>query len=241
MATASQISAFASTWGPYAQQAGASLGVGPGVILSQWALESGYGTNSGAAANNVAGIMAGGVQQQYTSPQQFEQAYVNTIATNFPKAVGAGTNASAFVAGLANGTLGAYYGSGETYSSYETKLTGTGNTLAQTAPTIWQNLVGPGSTLQSWFPGLFTSAGQATAQAVPGTTTSGPGLPNAAGCGGGVTGLGGVFTWACWTGIAGDLAMVGIGVSIIVIAISAGVFGDATRKGLVAGVKKAIR
>ena len=66
--------AFANQWAPYAQEAGATLGVDPNVILGQWALESGYGTNSATVQNNNPGaIMSGSSPASYASQQAFEQ------------------------------------------------------------------------------------------------------------------------------------------------------------------------
>ena len=135
MATTAQQQAFAGTYGPLAQAAGASLGVDPNLIYSQWALESGYGTNSLSQGYNVGSIMPGGVGASYASPQAFEQAYVGLIQNNFPNAVNTGSNASAFVQGLQLGTSGSYFGS-QSAPSYLSSLTSiSGNNPLGTAQT----------------------------------------------------------------------------------------------------------
>jgi hypothetical protein len=122
MASTAQQQAFAGTYGPLAQAAGASLGVDPNLIYSQWALESGWGTNSLSQGYNVGSIMPGGVGASYASPQAFEQSYVGLIQSNFPNAVNTGANAGAFVQGLQLGRSGSYFGS-QSAPSYLSSLT----------------------------------------------------------------------------------------------------------------------
>jgi hypothetical protein len=105
MATSNQQS-FAATYGPYAQQAGAKLGVDPNIVLGQWGIETGWQT---PASGNLAGISPGGRIANYSSPQQFTDAYVSTISNNFPGAVNTGSDAQAFNNGLVNGPKGSYY------------------------------------------------------------------------------------------------------------------------------------
>ncbi len=79
MANATQIKAFEDQMGPYAIQAGNATGLDPGVILAQWAEESGWGT--AAPGDNYAGITdptTGGFAD-YSSRQAFEQAYVSVV------------------------------------------------------------------------------------------------------------------------------------------------------------------
>lgn len=180
--------AFANQWGGYAQQAGAALGVDPNVILGQWALESGYGTNTATAQdNNPGAIMSGASPVQYSSAQAFTNAYVNTIANDFPGAVGTGSNATAFADALGSGVNGSYYGNvpASTYASgilgAEGNLTGNYSTSSTSSPAT---------------EGTATSTGSAT--------SSGCGILN-----------GGVFTWSCWAGIAADAIFVVLGAGLI--------------------------
>jgi hypothetical protein len=88
---------------PYADQAGAALGVSPATVLGQWALESGNGNAANAVgATNFAGIMQPGTQtlQTFQDPQSFEQAYVNLIENGYPDALNTGSDVGAFVNAL---------------------------------------------------------------------------------------------------------------------------------------------
>lgn len=127
------LGAFLQTYGPLANQAGSTLGVSPSVILGQWGLESGYGTNSASTGYNVASIMQGGQPVAYPSAQAFEQAYVNTIQSAFPGAVGTGSNVGAFAGGLGSGVFGSYFGNGLTAAQYAAGISGAENALAASA------------------------------------------------------------------------------------------------------------
>lgn len=145
---AASVASFASTWGPYAQQAGQALGVNPQIILDQWGLESGFGTNTGAALNNPGSLMVPGTQtpQAFTSPADFVQAFVGTIQTNFPGAAGAGNNPAAYLSGLASGTGGrSYFGSYTTLGNYTVGLAGAGQALYSADPTSYSALSGGAS------------------------------------------------------------------------------------------------
>ena len=109
---------FISTYSPYASQAGSALGVDPNVILSQWALESGWGTNSGSSGFNVAGI-GGSNEAVYNSPSAFTNAYTNLIQNAYSGATNVGSDIGSFVGGLANGSNGSYFGNADpsTYGS----------------------------------------------------------------------------------------------------------------------------
>ena len=171
MATTAQQQAFAGTYGPLAQAAGASLGVDPNLIYSQWALESGYGTNSLSQGYNVGSIMPGGVGASYASPQAFEQAYVGLIQNNFPNAVNTGSNAGAFVQGLQLGTSGSYFGS-QSAPSYLSSLTSiSGSNPLGTAPTASSAAAGAPVTAAGGTPAV---AGGTTGTAT-GTASSGGG------------------------------------------------------------------
>lgn len=216
--TTAQINTFASTYSPYATMAGASLGVSGATILAQWAEESAYGTsNLATGSGNLAGLTTPGSNgtsfQSFANPAAFEQAYVNTIATNFPGAENTGSDLSAFVRGLTNSQ-------GQSYSTdpnYLTTVAGALGTLENTAgvtpnipPTVATSL-GGGT------PGATTTGG-----AAPGTTTAGA----TGGCG--VTT--GLFTWSCWQGIITDLAFIAIGVLIFIVAVASGLFGGSAQR-----------
>ena len=181
---------FAATYGPLAAQAGASLGVDPNIILGQWGLESGYGTNTASQGYNVGSIMSQGQPLSYASPSAFESAYVNTIQSDFPGAVGAGSNALAFANGLGNGAFGSYFGN-QSPTSYALGISG-----------AEANLSGSSAAGASTSPVGATSATAAPA--------------GNAGCG---ILSGGLFTWSCWAGIAADMAFVVLGIGMIFVAV----------------------
>lgn len=228
----SNVSAFEQNYQGAAIVAGNALGVSPALVLSQWALESGYGTAQG---NNLAGIQTQGVNRTYGSLDAFVQDYVSTIQTNFPGAVGAGSNADTFVTALANGQLGSYFGT-QSASSYEAGVLGASSALSAVTP--------PGSVLGSVFGtnngmpqgnNLGDPVGgqvdQGTLLGVGPTGTSPTGvatLPTtpAGACGGGVTGLEGIFTWSCWSAIAADAGLIVMGLGMILIGVVAGVRGS---------------
>ena len=107
--------------------AGQELGVDPGIILSQWGLETGWGkSKSAVGANNLGNIKAGAnwkgptivqhdkaenskdAYRQYDSPEAFAKDYVELIKSKYPGSVGAGKDATKFVAGLRPGEQGGY-------------------------------------------------------------------------------------------------------------------------------------
>lgn len=94
---------FFEKMAPYAQQAGAALSMFPSTILSQWALETGYGSSNLAQnANNYGGIkyisgksIASGSQgafAAYNSVSQFVQDYIRVMKLSYYDAVRAGTS-----------------------------------------------------------------------------------------------------------------------------------------------------
>ena len=203
---------FAATYLPYATQAGQALGVSPSTVLAQWALESGYGTNATAIANNnFAGIMVPGTQteQSFATPSAFTTAYENVIASNFPGAENTGADLTAFVNGLTNSSGQIYYGTGTTAQGY---FSGLASALG--------NLEGSGVTPQS--EPAVTAGAAALPSSTVGTATA-PGTTTAQGA---CSGFGGVFTWACWSGVITDLAFVAIGVLIFIVAVGVGLFGS---------------
>lgn len=137
MATSAQQQAFVQTYGPYAQQAGQTLGVDPNVILGQWAFESAWGTSRAAQQQgNLAGInIPGGTGQQYqtySSPQAFTDAYTTLLQNpRYASALNTGSNVNAFTGGLASG---GYYTSSP--AEYAAGVTSTSQTAASIDPTL---------------------------------------------------------------------------------------------------------
>lgn len=125
----------------------------------------------------------------YSSPGAFEQAYVNTVANDFPAAVGVGNNATAFVTALGNGVNGSYYGN-ENPAAYLSGIT-----------SAESNLTGQVSNTTS-SGGSAPSTGYAPSTSA--TNTGNCGILN-----------GGLFTWSCWGAIAADMALVVLGAGMI--------------------------
>lgn len=122
---------FVNTWMGEAQTAASELGISADNILAQWATESAWGTNTGATTdNNPGSIESNGSLVSYSSPSAFEAAYVSTIQDDFSQAENTGTNASEFVAGLANGAYGSYYGTSTTQSAYTSDIQSIAATLS---------------------------------------------------------------------------------------------------------------
>lgn len=91
---------------PLALQAGKILGISPALIMSQWAYETGGFMQLGGK-NNLAGIKGSSGFANYSSLQDFANAYIKTIQKDFPKAMGS-QDINQFVAGLYAGRLGVY-------------------------------------------------------------------------------------------------------------------------------------
>lgn len=114
---------FVDKYRPVAERVGKELGVSPNVLLSQWALESNWG-KAQPGENNIAGIkdFTGrgteavdnqlGTKAKYVDfadPETFGTYYAYMIKNNFPNAVNAGSDISAFTKGLVQGKYGAYF------------------------------------------------------------------------------------------------------------------------------------
>jgi hypothetical protein len=136
--------AFIEQYKPYAAKAGQELGIDPALILSQWGLETAWGTKTVGDYNfgNIKDVTNKGPKaldkaensrsayKEYASPDAFVTDYTNLIKTNFPKAVGAGSDISTFSSGLKSGRVGAY----ATDPDYGKKLATTAQTLGDVAP-----------------------------------------------------------------------------------------------------------
>jgi hypothetical protein len=114
---------FVKAYKPIAEQVSKEIGVDPNVILSQWALESNWGT-AVPASHNLAGIkdFSGkgtpakdnklGTTAKYTQfedPEVFGMYYADMIKRQFPNAVNTGPDIGAFTRGLVSGRSGAYF------------------------------------------------------------------------------------------------------------------------------------
>jgi flagellum-specific peptidoglycan hydrolase FlgJ len=113
---------FAMQYKDVAEKVGKELGVDPGILISQWGLETAWGTKTVGQYNfgNIKDVTGKGPKaydkmeksrdsyKSYDSPEAFAADYTALIKRNFPKAVGAGSDIGAFSAGLQSGTKGAY-------------------------------------------------------------------------------------------------------------------------------------
>lgn len=139
--------AFATEYRPIAEKVGARLGIDPGILISQWGHESGWGKKTVGKYNfgNIKDVTGKGPRahdkiegsrssyKSYESPEQFAEDYTKLIEKNFPKAINTGNNVNAFSEGLKEGVKGPY----ATDKKYAEKLTNTYTNLfpaAQAAP-----------------------------------------------------------------------------------------------------------
>lgn len=138
MATAAQVQAFASSWAPYAVSVGQRIGVDPNILLAQWGMESGYGTNSGSRQNNVAGITRDGVPghwASYGSQQDFADAFTSLVQRMYPNAVNTGSDVNAYTQGLASGRSGSYFGT-QSAASYAAAVQGGESAIGRFASAV---------------------------------------------------------------------------------------------------------
>jgi hypothetical protein len=140
---------FVASYGPLAQQVGAEIGVAPEIILSQWGIETGWGSKTVGDFNfaNIKDVSGKGPRgydkaegsrdayKEYASPEAFAADYASLIKRRFPEAVGAGGDVDRFTAGLKPGQQGGF----ATDKSYGKKIADTLTSLvpvgsAQAAP-----------------------------------------------------------------------------------------------------------
>ena len=135
---------FAMQYKDLAEQVGKELGVDPGIIISQWGLETAWGKKQVGQHNlgNIKDVTGKGPTaydkmekskssyKSYESPEAFAADYASLIKRNFPKAVGSGSDVGAFTAGLQSGTKGAY----ATDPNYRKSLASTFNKLTNVIP-----------------------------------------------------------------------------------------------------------
>jgi hypothetical protein len=131
---------FVKTYGPVAAQVAKDIGVDARVLLGQWGMETGWGKSIIGDHNlgnikdaNGLGIRAHdkreGSNDAYLSfeePEDFARYYSNFIKRGYPEALNAGTDASKYVSGLANGVNGSYFGKTDP-KEYEKLVTGAQN------------------------------------------------------------------------------------------------------------------
>jgi flagellum-specific peptidoglycan hydrolase FlgJ len=115
-------SRFVEQYRDVAEKVGAELGVDADIILSQWGLESGWGTKTVGQYNlgNIKDVTGKGKKafdklegseaayKSYKSPEDFARDYTDLVKRNFPKAVGSGRDVGAFTEGLSSGRIGTY-------------------------------------------------------------------------------------------------------------------------------------
>ena len=113
---------FIEQYRDVAEKVGSELGVDPDIILSQWGLESGWGTKTVGQYNlgNIKDVTGKGKKafdklegseaayKSYKSPEDFARDYTDLVKRNFPKAVGSGRDVGAFTEGLSSGKTGTY-------------------------------------------------------------------------------------------------------------------------------------
>lgn len=134
-------SAFASFYGPIADQVAQKTGIDSNTILGQWGLETGWGKSVIPGTHNLGNMkmpqgQQGGVQatdnqtgsrdayQKFASPNDFANAYTDLLTNRYKGALGTGTDARATATALKAG------GYAED-PDYVSKLTNAASTVAQ--------------------------------------------------------------------------------------------------------------
>jgi len=107
--------AFRQTYGAAAEKVSKALGVDPNVILGQWGHETGWGKYVVPGTNNLGNIKGQGVKAKdnqtgstdsyakYSTPDDFANAYIKLIKTNYPSAINSGSNPAKFAQALKAG------------------------------------------------------------------------------------------------------------------------------------------
>ena len=173
MATPDEIRAFAAQYGPMAAQQAARLNTTPENVLSQWALETGYGKSIIPGTNNLGNIKqtgAGGVAatdnqlgttdryRAYDSPAAGAAGYGDLLARRYPGVSGTQTPQQFAQAVQAGG-----YAEDPRYAE---KLGGVANTLQRYASNVLGAMTGSGSAMA----GELTPAQRAYSNAINGPT-----------------------------------------------------------------------
>lgn len=219
---ASSTQAWEDLYAPYAQDAGAALGVNPAIILSQWGLESGFGSNASTYVNNPGGIQSNGKPVVFATIGAFVSAFVSTIQNNFPGAVNAGGDVTSYVQGLTNSQGQTYYGTSATAQSYMAGITSAESPLINADPTVFNNLLDSGGSALGSPNVATTGASTGTSgTASPSTTGASPTAATSQ-----CSGLTGFMTFSCWQNVFADVAVAGVGILVIVIALASGIVGQ---------------
>ncbi len=118
-----RVNQFVTTYRPIAERIGQEIGVSPDILLAKFGNETGWGKSIIPGTNNLGNIKApsgNGVvatdnmtgsrdaYRRFESPEQFADYYADFIKRSYPKAVGAGSDAAVFAAGLKEGVRGSY-------------------------------------------------------------------------------------------------------------------------------------
>ncbi len=103
MASLSQQERFVSQYGPLANNIAQQTGDSPAEILGQWALETGWGSETIMGSNNPGNIQMGGQNVNFSTPGSFASEYTRILkrlgAVNDANNVGAFPNFSSLGSG----------------------------------------------------------------------------------------------------------------------------------------------
>lgn len=113
---------FIAEYGSLAQRVAEDTGIAPELILSQWGLETNWGTKTVGKFNfgNIKDVTGKGPRavdkaegsrdayKTYKSPEDFASDYARLLKVNYPNALNTGSDVGAFAEGLQSGKRGAY-------------------------------------------------------------------------------------------------------------------------------------
>jgi len=107
---------FIEEYAPIAEEVGDKIGVSSDILLSQWGLETRWGTSIVGNHNlgNIKDFAGGGKEAKgekylnFEDPEAFGDYYAHMIKRNFPGALNAKSDLNQFVKGLQSGKKGAY-------------------------------------------------------------------------------------------------------------------------------------
>jgi hypothetical protein len=107
---------FIEEYAPIAEDVGRKIGVSPDILLSQWGLETRWGTSVIGSHNlgNIKDFAGGGKKadgekyMNFEDPEAFGDYYAHMIKRNFPEAVNTRSDIGKFAEGLQSGKKGGY-------------------------------------------------------------------------------------------------------------------------------------
>jgi Mannosyl-glycoprotein endo-beta-N-acetylglucosaminidase len=107
---------FIEEYAPIAEEVGDKIGVSSDILLSQWGLETRWGTSIVGNHNlgNIKDFAGGGKEAKgekylnFEDPEAFGDYYAHMIKRNFPGALNSKSDLNQFVKGLQSGKKGAY-------------------------------------------------------------------------------------------------------------------------------------